>query len=230
MKEQAIRKINKIGKVSNIITLIAKILVGIAMVITLIGTIICFIIPESMLKFDIASTMTMEMDYSDLGVSLSEEEIALTETELNRTMLLEEDSDFTTVVVEADKVTMTGDFEAFSFTMRDATWLAFMGSLVLGLTFVTLFFISALCKAFRDCQSPFEDNVIKKMQNFAIALIPWAVVSTVVNSVSNSLLNNKLSIMFSVDFGVVLIVLVVLVLVYIFKYGAVLQQESDETL
>lgn len=230
MKERAIRKINKIGKVSNIITLIAKILVGIAMAITLIGAIICFIIPDSMLKFDIASTITMEMDYSDLGVSLSEEEIALTETELNRTILVEEDSDFTTVVVEADKVIMTGDFESFSFTMRDATWLAFMGSLVLGLTFVTLFFISALCKAFRDCKSPFEDNVIKKMQNFAIALIPWAVVSTVVNSVSNSLLNNKFSIMFSVDLGVVLIVLVVLVLVYIFKYGAVLQQESDETL
>ncbi|MBO5165389.1 MAG: DUF2975 domain-containing protein [Lachnospiraceae bacterium] len=230
MKEQAIQKINKIGKVSNIITLIAKILVGIAMAITLIGAIICFIIPESMLKFDIASTMTMEMDYSELGVSMGEGDIAAAEAELKRTVLVEEDADFTDVVVEADKITMTGDLETFSFTMRDATWLAFMGALVLGLTFVTLFFIGALCKAFRDCNSPFEENVIRKMQNFAIALIPWAIVSTVVNSITNSLLNNKLSIMFSVDLGVVLIVLVVLVLVYIFKYGAVLQQESDETL
>ncbi|MBQ9136814.1 MAG: DUF2975 domain-containing protein [Lachnospiraceae bacterium] len=230
MKEQAIRKINKIGKVSNIITLIAKILVGIAMTVTLIATIVCFIIPESMLKFDIKSSMTMEMNYSELGVSMSEEDIAVAEAELKRTVLVEGDADFTDVVVEGDKITMTGDLETFSFTMRDATWLALMGSLVLVLTFVTLFFISALCKAFRDCQSPFEENVIRKMQNFAIALIPWAIVSTVVNSITNSLLNNKLSIIFSVDLGVVLIVLVVLVLVYIFKYGAVLQQESDETL
>ncbi len=230
MKEQAIRKINKIGKVSNIITLIAKILVGIAMTVTLIATIICFIIPESMLTFEIESTMNMIMDYSDLGVHMSEEEIATVQADLNQELLVESEASYTDVIVEAGKVTMTSEFESFSFTMRDATWLAFMGALVLGLTFVTLFFISALCKAFRDCQSPFEDNVIKKMQSLAIALIPWAILSTLVSTVANSLLNNKLSIMFSVDFGVVLIVLVVLVLVYIFKYGAVLQQESDETL
>jgi len=38
------------------------------------------------------------------------------------------------------------------------------------------------------------------------------------------------AITFGIDFGVVLIILIVFALVYIFKYGAVLQQESDETL
>jgi len=33
-----------------------------------------------------------------------------------------------------------------------------------------------------------------------------------------------------VDLGMVLIILFIFVLAYIFKYGAVLQQESDETL
>ncbi len=75
-----------------------------------------------------------------------------------------------------------------------------------------------------------EKNVIKKMQYFAYSLVPWAVVSMISDSIRESILNNKLSVMFSIDLGVVLIVLVVLLLVHIFKYGAVLQQESDETL
>ena len=68
------------------------------------------------------------------------------------------------------------------------------------------------------------------MQNLAYALIPWTVVTTISNSISDSVMNHKISLNFTLDLGVVLIGLVVLVLVHIFKYGAVLQQESDETL
>ena len=95
---------------------------------------------------------------------------------------------------------------------------------------VTLCFISSLCKAFRDCESPFEENVVRKMRNLAYSLIPWAIFSTITNSVADSLLMNKVSVNFTVDLGVIMIVLVVFVLVHIFKYGAMLQQESDETL
>jgi hypothetical protein len=93
-----------------------------------------------------------------------------------------------------------------------------------------LCFASSLCKAFRDCETPFEDNVIKKMQNLAYSLIPWVFVSAATDSVVSSLTTNMVAITFGIDFGVVLIILIVFALVYIFKYGAVLQQESDETL
>jgi len=45
-----------------------------------------------------------------------------------------------------------------------------------------------------------------------------------------SAMSGGIHLIFSIDLGVVLVVLIVLVLVSIFKYGAVLQQESDETL
>ena len=63
-----------------------------------------------------------------------------------------------------------------------------------------------------------------------IALIPWTIVSTIINSILDSAKSGSASVSITLDLGVVLIVLAVLVLVYIFKYGAVLQQESDETL
>ena len=229
MKEQAIQKINKIGKISNIIALIAKILVGIGMVLTLVGAIICLAIPESLLSVSMKSDMVMEMDFSSVGVSFSEEEILAMQESIRMEMAGEE-PEFTEIQITESKMLMSGDVEQMSISMRDIAVILILVFVVLGMTFVTLVLVSALCKAFRDCETPFEENVIKKMQHFAYALIPWTVIATISNSITDSLMNHKISLRFTLDLGVILIVLAVLVLVHIFKYGAVLQQESDETL
>ncbi|MBQ7919280.1 MAG: DUF2975 domain-containing protein [Lachnospiraceae bacterium] len=229
MKEQAIQKINKIGKISSIITLITKILVGVGIAITLISAIICFVIPEELLKVSVVGDMVVEMDYGSMGMSLSDSEVQQARESLVVEMAGEE-PEFTEVDITENKIIMKGNVEQLSFTMRDVAGVLVLALVTLAMTFVTLIFIGALCKAFRDCQSPFEERVIQKMQQFAYALIPWTIVATVSNSVSDSIMNHKISLNFTLDLGVVLIVLVVLVLVHIFKYGAVLQQESDETL
>ncbi len=231
MKEQAIQKINKIGKVSSIIALIGKILVGIALVCVLLGAIVCFAIPENTITFTTRAILEMEMDLSAMGVTIPQEEIEAAQKEMLSSFKVSgEGIEASEAVVTSDHVKLTGKTNSMTVSLRDLAWIWVWVLITLVMTFVTLCFIHRLCKAFRDCQSPFEDNVITKMQYFGYSLIPWAVISTITNSVSDSLLNNKLSLNLTVDLSVVLIVLVVLVLVHIFKYGAVLQQESDETL
>ena len=230
MKEQAIKKINKIGKISNIIVLICKILVGIALVGTLLGAITCFVIPDSLIDVTMTSMMTVDVDYSSLGVTLSEEEMVELQAEMAAQTELSMEEGVTDITLVDNVIRVAGEIDKSNFTMRDIAWLVVLGLVTVLMTFITLFFVGGLCKAFANCQSPFEDNVIKKMQRFAISLIPWSIISAVSNSVIESVMSNKLNIMFNVDLGVILIVLVVLVLTYIFKYGAVLQQESDETL
>ena len=105
-----------------------------------------------------------------------------------------------------------------------------LSSVAMAMTIVTISFAESLCKAFRDCTSPFDTKVIKKMQNLAISLIPWTIILSIIDSTMDSFLAGGLRLSLSIDLGVVLVVLIVFVLVYIFKYGAVLQQESDETL
>lgn len=229
MKEQVIQKINKIGKISGIITTIAKVLVGIGVVLTLVGTIICFVIPKDLLKFSVVGDVIMEMNYASLGVEVSDAEVAEMQEHMKWEFTGDAD-DFSEVSVTDEKITMKGVYDDFSFSLRDLSGLLILALITMVMTLVTLFFVGALCKAFRDCQSPFEESVIKKMQHLAYALIPWTVVATVTNSIADSVMNHKMSLSFTLDLGVVLIVLVVLVLVHIFKYGAVLQQESDETL
>ncbi|MBP3544234.1 MAG: DUF2975 domain-containing protein [Lachnospiraceae bacterium] len=230
MKEEAIKKINSIGKISGFITLIAKVLVGIAIAAVLVGTVIFMCLPDSMIKISTTADVSMEIDYSAVGITISDEQMAEAKAQLERDIVEQDGEGFTSVEVTPGVVRMSGAVEEFEFTMKIVVELLVLALITLILTFVTLIFVGRLCKAFRDCQSPFEENVIRKMQHFAYALIPWAVISTITMSITESLMSKKVIVNFNFDLRTILIVLVVLVLVYIFKYGAMLQQESDETL
>lgn len=232
MKEQAIQKINKIGKISSVFALIAKILVGVGLVCTIVGAVICFALPKELVEITTAGAMVIDVEYSALGVELQDEaarEEAVAEIKESMTS---GDDEFTVVDVTMDEsgAQIVGSMAEYSFTIRDGAWAVVIAVISLAMTFVTLWFVGGLCKAFRDCQSPFEENVINKMRNLAISLIPWCVITSVSDSTFSSIMSGKPSFSLSVDLGMVLVVLVVLVMVYIFKYGAVLQQESDETL
>lgn len=225
MKEEAIKKINKIGKISNIFALICKILVGMGLLFLLAGTVACFVIPESLIKLGMNTGVDVTVDLNSIEQTISDEDVEVLKKDME-----DDEEDPVEVTVDNNVLCFKGADEKLMLTMRDVACLFLVLALSMMMTMVTLCFISALCKAFRDCETPFEDNVIKKMQNFAYSLIPWALISTVTQSVSNSFMANKLSLTFSVDIGVIVVVLVVFLLVHIFKYGAVLQQESDETL
>lgn len=248
MKEQAIQKINKVGKISYVIAVIAKIFVIIGLVVTLVAAVGCFVMPKDGIKMTMAGNMEVAVDFAAMGGEITEEDIAEAQAMTAGTDIMVEDVQvgmvdgefgFSVVGQEYELVdsqvngnvmTMLWASNGRTFSLRDMTVVWLIASLAMIMTIVTITFVEKLCKAFRDCESPFEENVIKKMQNLAISLIPWTIVSSITNSVKDSFLNGGVSVSLTVDLGVVLVVLIVLVLVYIFKYGAVLQQESDETL
>lgn len=234
MKEQAIKKINKIGKISSIITLICKIAIGMGMGIMLLAAILFFAIPKGSIQVDGTKKTVVEVDVEKFGQTISEADAELIKAELAaETTGIELDGDAVSpeYVEVIDNIIRIGEKgETFSLDMHDLSWMILMVLLMLALVMVTLCFIGSLCKAFRDCRSPFEENVIQKMQRFAYALIPWTIASSMIDSVGNGILSGRMDFNFSLDIGMILIVLVVFLLTYIFKYGAVLQQESDETL
>ena len=248
MKEQAIQKINKVGKISYVIAVIAKIFVIVGLVATLATAVICFMIPKDGVNMTMGGNMELEIDFEAMGEQITVEDIAEAEAMTSGQDMRVENvqfgmvnggfgfsvagQDYEPVDMEVDGNVMTVLWKApgTEISMRTIAGVCLLAALALAMTMVTIIFIEKLCKAFRDCQSPFEENIIKKMQNLAIALIPWTLVSSISNSVRDSFMNGGINLSLTVDLGVVLVVLIVLVLVYIFKYGAVLQQESDETL
>ncbi len=231
MKNEAISKINKFGRIGNIITLICKIFVGIGMVSILVGAVALFVLPKDFLNVNLSTNVEMDFNMESLSDKFTDTRIAELQTDLV-TDAGEDKEDYVVTGIEVDgyKVAITENEQEIDLSIRNIAWLMLLLEAGLAMVMVVLFFASSLCTAFRDCETPFEDKVIKKMQNLAFSLIPWVFVSSIVESVIESIKFNMVAVTLGVDLGVVLIILIVFALVYIFKYGAVLQQESDETL
>lgn len=249
MKEQAIQKINKVGKISYIITVICKILVIAGLVCSVASGVICFSQPAEAMRVTQRSAMIVEMSKDALGQDITDAELAEMQAALengeqmqiqqvrNGMMgsglnMVSTGQTYVPIAMDVtdDGVTIDLITDGTSYTMHELAVLSLLIAVVMAMSIVTLTFIESLCKAFRDCETPFEENVIKKMQRLAICLIPWTLVSSAGDTIINSMMSGGMNWTFSLDLGVVLLVVIVLILVYIFKYGAVLQQESDETL
>lgn len=249
MKEQAIQKINKVGKISYIITIICKILVIAGLVCTVAGAVIWLSQPAETMRVTQRSAMIVEMSKEGLGQDISDTELAEMKAALDSgdhmqvqqvrngmispgLNMVSTGQTYVPIAMDVteDSVTIDMITDDASYTMREMAWLSLLMSVVLVMSIVTLTFVEGLCKAFRVCESPFEENVIKRMQRMAVGLIPWTLVSSIGDTITNNMMSGGMNWTFSIDLGVVLVVILVLILVYIFKYGAVLQQESDETL
>lgn len=231
MKEQAVQKINKIGKISSVVTLVCKILVGLGIGILLLASIVCFMVPKDSIRIVSTEKVAVEMDYSKFGSMIDEEELKKQlEAGTEDIVINDKEVAIEDVKVEGKMVHVTQENQQYVLDIHEVSGMCLVLALMLVLVMVTMIYAGGLCKAFRDCQSPFEENVIKKMQRFAYSLIPWIVASSVIEGVGSKFMTGGQTVSVSINLGMILIVLVVFMLVHIFKYGAVLQQESDETL
>lgn len=238
MKQNAISKINKMGQIGGYLTLVAKIFIIIGIVACLAGAVIFTIIPENFISINVSNNIGYSVDFSSLGIKFDESQIQeaqdmittngsiTTSVNDNGTKYIVNNSSITENGISGEATTENG---TMNLSVLPCIFLA--GSINIAMALVTLFFVGSLCKAFRYCESPFEENVIKKMQNLAISLIPWTIISSIADSFITNLINvGNFEFGISVDLNVVLVIILIFVLVYIFKYGAVLQRESDETL
>lgn len=235
MRTGAVEKINKIGKAGSIIALILKILLGIGFVGCLIGFIAVMVLPQDFLKVKVDGTADVRVNLATLGIEVPEDDlkesvmkdignggtISFDNNELSVTDVETSDSGF--------HILADGQFT--EFTLRSCAYAIFAGMIYVGMSFVTVLFAGFLAKAFAKCRSPFDEDIIKKMKNFAFSLIPWTVISGITNAaMANIFSGRNANFNLSVNLSYIFIVLIILALAYIFQYGAELQRESDETI
>lgn len=233
MKNEAIKKINTIGNVGFVLSTIAKVFLIIGIVGTIVAAVFFAVIPADAFSVSIGGEMKTTVDlskYITIGDKDAESIVngINSDNEINVTKM-----DYTVESIEIkDSViyaTARTD-EAMTITPRTLVGPMISSLLYLVASLVSVWFFCLLCKAFKNCTSPFEENVIKKMKNFAFSLIPWAVIASLSDSAAKSFYTGKLDISIGVNIGTVLIILVIFALAFIFSYGAKLQKESDETL
>ena len=235
MKEKVIRKINNVGRISYVIVWGIGILLTIGMIISLILTVVCFKLPEDTLRTVLNGELNLSVNYENLG--FEDEQLKVGESE-QVSSPIEEFGDFSIVMGEKKyhlneleygegNLLMRAKIENMELNMRDIAILCLGVFLEIGMTLITLCFVGSLCRAIRKCESPFEKNVVRKIKNLAIVLLPWSILSSVITTAMENWTKGIIYVGISIDLGLILLLVV---LIYIFKYGAVLQQESDETL
>ena len=239
MKEIAINKIKNFGKIGNIIAIIAKVILIVAIVGVIIGGAVFAAIPKDFIHVDIASKAKVTMDGDkfgkEFGENITDEEIAEINQELKEDMEAEmklNNMEYVVASVTRDGNKVIVDTEAANATLelKNFVWIMVAVVLSLAMGLVVTIFAGRLCRAFRDCETPFEERIIKRIKHLGFAMIPMAILPSITDSFVNSVMIGKVKMSVSVDVAVILAILIVFVIAYVFKYGAMLQQESDETL
>ncbi|MGX8679803.1 MAG: hypothetical protein ACSW8B_00255 [bacterium] len=220
--EQSIKRINRMGHIGQIITLIMKIVLIIVLLLSIALTVFVSRIPSDSITVDMNADAEVVCNYGPLKDFLQlgpieglKEAVTFNVDHFQFKIDQLEEKDQQLFI----KAKAQGEL----FNNRDLLPMMISTSVKVFLLLVCVFAFSALAKALRYCRSPFEDQVITKMRHLAWALIPWIVASSTDFSLPQG-------IHVQVNIGMLLPVFIILVLIYIFRYGAILQRESDETL
>lgn len=237
MKETAIKKINKVGHISLIITKIARILLIIGLVGAIIGEVALWFLPNDLFKVQVGGETTVVVSKQAILKFTPSETDADVIKEIDdyiKSGTLKVDGDeyaFADFSVDNDSIIMNGGVQAPAIiTISNIRGAVGVAIAVITCSLILFKFLSALCKALSVCETPFDEVVSDKLTRFAYALLVYVVVKGVLTGIISSLFAGAVSIDFNIDLSAILLGLGIYGLTVIFKYGAILQRESDETL
>ncbi len=103
-------------------------------------------------------------------------------------------------------------------------------TLVVASVAVAFYMLKRLFAVLEKCDSPFCEELVKKMKAFGFSLLPVALFATIGETLSTAFLSAGRDTGISIQWGVLIAFAVTMCLVTVFKYGVQLQKESDETL
>jgi len=236
MKNENIKKINAAGTVGYIASIILIVLSITAMVVTGILTCAAFSVAKENVNVSVASDIKVSstgdiLERLNSFISLDGiddlTELATEDGEAVDT----DDSDVSSVQVTGDDggYTINVKTNEITFSIKKIIVALIVSLVTLGTAVLALYMVKGLTKALRTCETPFAPEVIKRMTYFANSLIPVAVMGMICDAIWTSVTTGN-DVSLSLNVGSVLLIAVVYLMVVVFKYGAQLQRESDETL
>lgn len=232
-KEKAVKKINKAGKVGYVTAIILQVLTVALFALSVFGSFSVGVVPKDFYSYETSVVVKGTLDYSKLDSDLDPDAIEESLDALKNNslyfMMAGDDYRINDYEIDGDTVTFTSIGETATVTIKNLVAVFVFLAILCIFTFCTFFCAGLLCKAFAKCVSPFDEIVIKRMRLFAISLLPWSLFSMLGNLML-TFMSGASKVTLSINLAVIFTVLVIFALAYIFKYGAVLQKESDETL
>lgn len=218
MKNETIKKINTFGKVGYIICKIGRIAIMIAAISCLVGGILMCFVPKDAAAVELTTSnsavITMNSGF-DISAFLD----------------LDVEDGFLEIGNSTYKIILNDGDAPASFTstvyLSNFKWVCFAGVIACAVLFFVFYFAEKLCHHFKDCETPFTEEISRQLTKLAWSLVPTCVLGSLMQSFTESMLTSTVDVTLDMDLIMVLLILCVFMLSYIFKHGAALQTESD---
>ena len=232
-------KVNRIGKAGRIVSIILIVLLGIGAFSLLLAGGVCAVLPEDTVEVSFRPNADVLVGKSILGQEWSriDEIVAKAQEALTGEYgeVIQFEKTDRGLLIRLDRLMEEGEV----FRLRNALGAIWAGLVGIASAIVALVMFLKLSDAFRVCRSPFDEAVIRRMNIFAWTLIVCAVVGSFAGSAAQSAVmafQNAGIHVGTKNFGVslnlspIFAALIVFFLCMVFRYGAQLQKEADETL
>lgn len=229
MNYTLVKRMNTVGKVGYIITIIVIVIMIIASVAVAGCGVALSVLPKDLVSAEVAGQADVTLSKEVFG-SVSDDIVSgvnqgageIHDIGNGVVFASAEEVDGSAVIhANVDKIhVQSGDF-------TPAIWVALV---VIITIIVCAFFFKSLMKELSVAESPFTDGIIAKMRNFAIAILAASIVSSICKAIITGIFSMGHGFAFSFDFGSIITAAIIFVLATVFRYGAQLQKESDETL
>lgn len=227
MKNEFIEKINRIGKAGYAVSRICSTLVYIAAVCCAVAAVLLALVPRDgvMVTTGHSATIEMDMTHSIMPSLVGIDTESDGSFELNGIKY----DNFKTESTPG-RQTATASSTPYTYSLRDMLWVFVCGGAVCAALILTMKKITALFDSFRSCETPFTPETADRFSKLAFSFLPVIALGWVTEAVVERVTTGVWNIVIGIDLTVVMIVVVIMLLAEIFRYGAMLQQESDETL
>lgn len=234
MKNSSIKKINTAGLIGYIISIILMVCTITGMVAIAICTAGAITIAKEDINIKIATNINVNSKgnflnklnsfvsidgVEDLSILVNKNDSKVNDRDLSKITIEEKDGGLN-INAQTNEITVS---------MKKIIIALISAFIYLGAVTVLLYMVKALMKSLKNCETPFSEKVIKNMTCFATSLVCVVVLNIIVKGFWSSLTIGS-GYNLSINLESILLVAVIYILVIIFKYGAKLQQESDETL
>lgn len=236
MKNSSIKKINTAGQIGYIISIILIVCTIVGMVGIGICTAGAFAIANNEINVKIATNINVNSTGNFLNklnsfISFDEIEDLNTLTEDAKEGIKINDSDISELSVKEENggLIINAKTNEITISIKRIIIALISAFLFLGAVTVLLYMVKSLMKSLKECETPFSEEVINKMSNFATGLVSVIILKILLSGFWSTL-RTGLNYKPSINLGSILLVAVIYILIAVFKYGAHLQHESDETL
>ena len=241
MENNIKKKVNRIGLVGQILSIVLIVVMALGCFGCLIGGIALAVLPNDAVTIGVNGDMDITVGKGLIGRWMDE----IPDTDQLNAQMSVNGTDYTDMYLEKTEegLVVHATAERAEFSLNRLASAVFTGLVYCAMLLVVFIFLKRLCDGFRKCDTPFSDDVIRRMSVFAWVLMGGAVLSSVAEAIGNAMIRRSIDLSFALNpsgmntgldvsfhFGPILIALLVLFLTVIFRYGAQLQRQADETL